>query len=206
MSTVLPTFDTVPPYQQPRGRPLERMRGQWGMWLFIATELMLFVMLFFSYIYLGASQPEWPPGKDPSIRYPLILLGILLLSSVTLHIGERGIKRGSTMRLKAGLIATLVLAAVFLFVQRFEYVSHLRDVTPATNAYGSILFTILSFHLAHLVVGMAMLLHVLARAFAGHFSEEKHLAVQNSALYWHFVDAIWIVIVMLLYVSPHLYD
>ena len=70
----------------------------------------------------------------------------------------------------------------------------------------SILFTILGFHLAHLIVGMAMLLWIAARAFAGHFSEHKHLAVENSSLYWHFVDLIWVFIVAILYVSPHLYD
>lgn len=191
--------------QGPRERPLERQRGKWGMWLFIGTEGMLFAMLFFAYAYLGSSRPTWPPEGDPALHYPLALLAILLTSSATLFIAERGIKKGRTAHLKLGLILTLLLAGVFIVVQRFEFIHHLRKVTPGTNAYGSILFTIHGFHLAHLIVGMLMLLFVLARAFAGHFSEEKHLAVENASLYWHFVDLIWVFIVGILYISPRLY-
>jgi heme/copper-type cytochrome/quinol oxidase subunit 3 len=192
--------------QGPRERPLERTRGKWGMWLFIGTEAMLFAMLFFAYAYLGSSRPEWPPESDPSLTYPLVLLAILLTSSVVLHVGEKGIKKGEDLTLRLGLIGTLLLAGAFIGVQRFEFVHHLKQVTPGTNAYGSILFTIHGFHLAHLILGMLMLLHVLARGFAGHFSEEKHLAVENVSLYWHFVDVVWVFIVGILYVSPHLYD
>lgn len=192
--------------QGPRRRPLERKRGKWGMWLFIGTEAMLFAQLFFAYIYLGSMRPEWPPEKDPSLTYPLVLLAILLVSSVVMHWGEKGIKKGSPSRLTLGLALTLILAGIFLVIQRFEYVHHLKSLTPGTNAYGSIFFTIVSFHLAHLLVGVAMLVHILARALAGHFSAEKHLAVENVSLYWHFVDVIWVLVVLLLYVSPHLYD
>lgn len=210
MSSHAPPVDRVerrePPLQGARERPLERMRGKWGMWLFIATEGMLFAMLFFAYGYLGASRPEWPPEKDPSLKYALILLGILIVSSVVLHWAERGIKRGQQMRFRVGLAITLLLGVVFLVVQRFEYVHHLHSLTPGMNAYGSIFFTITSFHLAHLVIGMLMLSHVTARALAGHFSERKHLAVENTSLYWHFVDLVWLFVVGILYVSPHLYD
>jgi heme/copper-type cytochrome/quinol oxidase subunit 3 len=176
------------------------------MWLFIGTEAMLFALLFFSYAYLGASKAEWPPEHDPSLRLPLILLAILVTSSFVLEWGSKGIEKGSQLRLKLGLILTLMFSAAFLYVQKLEYVHHLKEVTPGTNAYGSILFTILSFHLAHLILGSAMLLYVLARSFAGHFSERKHLAVENVSLYWHFVDVVWLFIVGILYVSPHLYD
>ena len=207
MSGLAPPVEHHPDaIQGPRRRPLERRRGQWGMWLFIGTEGMLFAQLFFAYAYLGSMRPEWPPEHDPSLTYPLILLAILLVSSVTVHWGEKGIKQGSPARLTAGIVLTLLLSAVFLVIQRFEYVHHLKSVTPATNAYGSILFTIISFHLAHLIVGLCMLVYILARNLAGHFSAERHLAVQNSALYWHFVDLVWVLVVFTVYVTPHLYD
>lgn len=205
MSTAAPPRDWEDSLQGPRVRPLERTRGKWGMWLFIGTEAMLFALLFFSYAYLGASRPEWPPRSDPAMKLALIMLGILMVSSVVLHWAERGIKKGAQARFKIGLILTLLLGGVFLVIQRFEFVHHLKEVTPGTNAYGSIFFTIASFHLAHLIVGMLMLLYILARAFAGHFSEEKHLAVENASLYWHFVDFIWLCVVITLYLTPRMY-
>ena len=57
----------------------------------------------------------------------------------------------------------------------------------------------------HVIVGMLMLSFVFARGLAGHFSKERHLAVKNSVLYWHFVDVIWVLVVAIIYLSPHLY-
>lgn len=189
----------------PQGRSVERARGLWGMGLFIATEAMLFALLFFGYFYLGASRPQWPIGKDPAYTKALIMLVILLASSATAHWAQRGIERGRTAALKAGLALSLALTAAFLFVSYLEHQSHLKELTPGMNAYGSIFYTITSFHLAHLILGALMLAYVLARSFAGHFSEARHLAVKNSVLYWHFVDAIWVLVVAILYISPHLY-
>ena len=203
MSAPAPSLGT--PVQPPRERPIEKMRGRWGMWLFIGTEGMLFALLFFGYFYLGGSQAKWPPREDPTLKLALVLLAILLASSVVLWWGERGIKRGSAATLRLGLVGTLLLAAAFLYVQSIEYRHHLQKLTPQTDAYGSIFYTITGFHLAHVIVGVLMLLFVLARAMAGHFDGERHLAVQNAALYWHFVDVVWLLVVAILYVSPRLY-
>lgn len=193
------------PLQVPTERPLERMRGRWGMWLFVATEAMLFVFFFFAYFYLGSHRPEWPPGEDPTLEYALPMLGVLLASSAILWWGEKGIEEGAVGRLKGALLGTLFLGLVFLALTWQEYREHLRTLTPDMNAYGSIFYSITSLHLAHLSLGMLMLAHVLARAFAGHFGAERHLAVKNASLYWHFVDTVWVVIVAVLYLSPRLY-
>jgi heme/copper-type cytochrome/quinol oxidase subunit 3 len=174
------------------------------MWLFIATEATLFALLFFAYFYLGSSKAEWP-REDPSLRLPLVMLGVLLTSSVVLSWGEKGIRRGNVVRLRAGLAATLILGLGFLVIQSIEYAHHLEKQTPQTDAYASIFYTITSFHAAHVLVGLLMLLHVFARSLAGHFDEHRHLAVQNASLYWHFVDVVWLLIVGILYVSPHFY-
>ena len=205
MSAVAPPFEREHAFQSPHGRPIERQRGKWGMWLFIASEGTLFALLFFSYAYLGTSNQEWPPHEDPSYMYALILLGILLVSSVVLYWGERSIKKGDTGKLKLSLALTLLLGVAFLVLQYIEYRHHLKHLTPWENAYGSIFYTITTFHLAHLVLGFFMLLFVFARALAGHFSRERHLAVENVALYWHFVDGIWLFVVFILYITPRFY-
>jgi len=202
MSTRVDDFEGLSP---PAHRDHERLRGIWGMGLFIATEAMLFVLLFFAYFYLAASRPHWPLEQDPPYTKALIMLAILLLSSVVSHWGQKGIERGRSGRLKIGLGLTLVLAGAFLYVSYLEHQSHLKELAPTDNAYGSIFYTITSFHLAHLILGVLMLAFVLVRAFAGHFSETRHLAVKNTVTYWHFVDVVWIFVVAILYVSPHLY-
>lgn len=189
----------------PPARAHERTRGRWGMWLFIATEATLFALLFFAYFFLGASRPEWPPREDPSYTIAMVLLGILIVSSVATWLGERAIKRGSTTGLVRGIGIALLLACAFVALQVLEYREHLKHFGPTTDAYGSIFYTITSFHLAHLLLGMLMLGFVLARAFAGHFDRERHLAVTNAALYWHFVDVVWALVVLVLYISPRLY-
>lgn len=186
-------------------RTIETGRGTWGMRLFVATEGMLFALLFFAYFYLGATQAQWPLEEDPSYKYALILLGILIASSFTAAWGESGIESGRQGRLQAGLAATLLLGIAFLGVQALEYRIHLRTLKPTDNAYGSIFYTVTTFHLAHFVLGLLFLLFAFVRSFAGHFTEERHLAVKNSVFYWHFVDIVWIFVVAILYILPHLH-
>lgn len=186
-------------------RPLDRLRGKWGMWLFIATEAMLFALLFFSYFYLGAHRPEWPAEEDPKYKLALLMLAVLLTSSAVLYWGERAVKKGALGQLQICLGGTILLGIGFLVISSVEYANHLKVLTPRSNAYGSIFYAITSLHAAHLILGLMMLIFVLARALAGHFDAHRHLAVKNAALYWHFVDVIWVCVVAILYLSPRLY-
>ena len=77
-----------------------------------------------------------------------------------------------------------------------------KAFAPQTNAYGSAFFTITSFHGLHVIVALLLGAVLLVRAWRGGFDQERHLAVQNVALYWHFVGAVWIVILAVLYLSP----
>lgn len=184
-------------------RPHETARGRVGMLLFIATEAALFVLAFFAYFYLASSNERWPLHELPEYTKALIMVGILLASSVTAEIGSKGMLRGRTTRLKVSLVATLLLGGVFLYVSWLDYAARLKHLTPFENAYGSITYTLTSLHLAHFVLGMLMLGFVLIRTFAGHFTKERHLAVKNSVLYWHFVDLVWLFVVAIVYLSPH---
>jgi heme/copper-type cytochrome/quinol oxidase subunit 3 len=189
----------------PLERPHERKRGLLAMWMFIATEAMLFVLLFFAYFYLASSKPHWPLQKDPSYWKALIMLGILLVSSLTAHWGQKGIEKGSNATLLLGLGITLFLGVAFLGMTYWEYSVRLNTETPWDNAYASITYTITTLHLAHLILGMSMLSFVFARAVAGHFTEHRYVAVQNSVRYWHFVDLIWLSIVIIIYLSPQFF-
>ena len=180
-----------------------RSTGFWGMVLLIATEASLFAYLLFSYFYLGSTATgPWPPEGPPSLRLVLPNTLVLLLSSGTMYWAESGIRRGVGTRLRAGLVATFVLGAIFLAVQGLEYSK--KQITPTTHAYGSLFFTITGFHGAHVAVGLLMIAVVALRAFLGHFDARRHEAVTNVSWYWHFVDLVWLAVFTSLYLSPRL--
>jgi cytochrome c oxidase subunit III len=85
-----------------------------------------------------------------------------------------------------------------------EYPSVLEEFTARTNAYGSMFFTLTGLHGLHVLVGLAFSVWVQVRAWRGAFDERRHVSVQNFALYWHFVDVVWLFVLLTVYVSPHL--
>jgi heme/copper-type cytochrome/quinol oxidase subunit 3 len=181
--------------------------GYWGMALLVATEATMFIILLGSYLFLGVSNPGWPPPgiERPKLILPPIMTGVLLASSLVLYWGERGIKRGDTVRLKLGLASTILLGLGFLAIQSVEYSDKLRKMKPTDHAYAASFYTITSFHALHVITGLFLLLYALVRALLGHFDEEHHLAVKNVSLYWHFVDTVWVFIFLTLYISPRFY-
>lgn len=179
----------------------EHPPGQWGMLLLIATEAALFASLIFSYFYLEVRSPLWPPNGAPDLKVASFNTAILLSSSVTLHWGELGIRNGRVGRMRLGLALTMVLGAVFLSLQVYEY-SRL-GFSPTTDAYGSVFFTITGIHGTHVFVGLLILGVMSVMAAKGIFSQEDHHYLSNAALYWHFVDAVWIAVFTSLYLSPH---
>lgn len=194
---------TAVPHRLPVGGAGKGSTGWWGMMLLIVTEASLFVYLLFSYFYLGSmARGAWPPPGPPELRLALPNTGILLLSSGAMWWGESGLRRGSQGRLRLGLVMTLALGLVFLAIQMVEY-RH-KQFSPATDAYGSLFFTITGFHGAHVAIGLLMVAVVGVRAWLGHFSERRHLAVTNVSWYWHFVDVVWLVVFTSLYLSPRL--
>lgn len=180
--------------------------GWWGMVLLIATEATIFVCLIASYFYLLASTPTWPPaGIDPPrLVRPVIMTIILLVSSGPMIWAHLAIGRGHQWALKLALALTLILGAVFLALQATEYLNDLRDFTPQSNNYGSLFYTILTVHSIHVLLGLGMIAVLEVRAWLGHFSERRRLAIQNVGLYWHFVDVLWVILIFpTLYLAPH---
>lgn len=191
------------PYVLPINPAERRNPGWWAMVLIIVTEAMLFAYLLFAYFYLGSmANTPWPPGGPPALKLVVPNTIILLASSGTMWWGESGIRAGSQVRLRLGLLITLILGVVFLAIQGIEYSR--KDFTLQSNAYGSLFFTITGFHGAHVFVGLLFNIVVQLRAWLGHFTAERHLAVTNAAMYWHFVDAVWLVVFVSLYLAPHI--
>lgn len=183
--------------------PPDDRRGTAGMYWFVLTEAMLFVSLFFAYFLLGHHQLNWPSVPPPSLRSPLVMLGLLAVSSITVEWARRQAKRHRGAQARVGIAVTVLLGAGFLVLQYFEYRERLHHLTPRSDAYGSMFYAITGLHGAHLLVGLLMLLFVAALPRLGSPTvHAPHRPLHAAAIYWHFIDVTWMVIVLLLYVLP----
>ncbi len=107
-------------------------------------------------------------------------------------------KSGNRFGLKAGIVTTLGLGATFLFIQINEYV-HI-GFSPADSAQGSVFYGLTGLHGAHVFVGLTLLSMVTIRSFKGHFTPEEHRGVEVPGIYWHFVDVMWVIVYLSVYI------
>jgi cytochrome c oxidase subunit III len=171
-----------------------------GMFLFIASEVMLFGSFFTVYFFARVvnEAPAWPPE---GFHLPVFVAGInttiLLTSSFTMHWALQSIKRGNRAGLQAGLVLTLGMGLTFLLTQVMEYSR--VGFAPRDGAIGSTFYGLTGLHAAHVFVGLTLLTFATVRAFRGHFSPEHHHGVEIPGIYWHFVDVMWIVVYATVY-------
>jgi len=171
-----------------------------GMLLFIISEVMIFGAFFTAYFFIRiVTHNPWP---TPHTKLPEAVAGvntaILLSSSLTLHWALSSIKNGNRFGLKAGMVSTFLLGLVFLFVQINEYV-HI-GFSGRYSAQATIFYSLTGLHGAHVFVGLCILLMVTIRSFRGHYSPEAHRGMEVPGIYWHFVDAMWVVVYTTVYV------
>lgn len=183
---------------------IDKHRGTSAMKLTITTEAMLFVVLFFGYFFLSQGDPYWLSEDPPKLTLAFVMLGILVSSSMVLTIGEHASKRGRFGLARAMIACTILLGAVFIAVQVYEYRDHLKHLSPQQNAYGSMFYTITSIHGLHVCVGLLLLAYVFCLPKLEPEEEMPFRPLHNAGLYWHFVDTVWVFIVALLYVLPNL--
>lgn len=176
----------------------------WGMVLLIVIELTVFASLIVSYFYLRAFAPAWPLGEieRPELLLPTLATGLLLASSLPIYWADRGMRKGRRLRLLIGFGAGFLLGVAFLVIKYIEYSE--VGYSWSTNAYGSIVWTIIGFHSAHMVALLLKTLVVGAMAIAGYFSATRRIGVQVNGLYWHFVVLIWLPLYATLYLAPYL--
>lgn len=183
--------------------PLEVNRGVYAVYAVILTEGTLFVSLFASYYFLGTNKHRWAIDTPPKLTMAFIMLAILVTSSLVVMWGERMVKQGRYGLARAAVLVTVLMGLVFLAVQSFEYRDHWKTLTPRTDSYGSIFYTITTFHAAHVIMGILMLCYLAILPNYGPTKLPPHRPYRVVALYWHFVDVIWLFVVLLLYVIPH---
>jgi cytochrome c oxidase subunit III len=176
-----------------------------GMMLFIISEIMVFGAFFTAYFFIrvvhdGQPAPHWFPinGHELPKAVAGVNTAILLSSSITLHWAQTAVKNGNRFALKAGMLTTFLLGVTFLFIQINEYV-HV-GFAPQDFAQASVFYGLTGLHGAHVFIGLTLLAMVTIRSFRGHFSPEQHRGVEVPGIYWHFVDAMWLIVYFSVYI------
>ena len=181
----------------------ERLRGaehhRLLMIFFICSESVFFLSLIVAYItYHGASGTQ--PGDVLSVPRTGLFSLALFASSATLGLAERAHRRRQGGRLRGWLLATIALGVIFLFGQALEWRGLIAGgVTLSRDLFGTTFFTLTGFHGLHVIVGLLALATTTAIGFAGELDGGDEAALSTVSLYWHFVDAVWVVVFSVIY-------
>ncbi len=193
-------------YRLPGVRPGKPV-GWWGIVGFLATEVMLFGGLFATYFVFRAADPQAWAEAHHLVTEELALVtvntAILVSSGFVLHWGEKKLKDGNDLDgLRNGLVGAILLGIIFLAVQVKEYmglISH--GLTLGSSQFGSIFYLLTGTHGVHVLLGICLLGVALYRTLKGAYSTERHTSLAAFAIYWHFVDVVWIVLYLVIYVG-----
>jgi cytochrome c oxidase subunit 3 len=203
------------------------MSFRWAMSWFIFSEVMFFAAFFGALFYARVYSVPWladldnkllwpdfaaqwptagpyrPPEFSPMHAWgiPAINTLLLLSSGVTVTWAHWALKRGDRHNLIFGLALTIILGAIFLALQATEYAHAYSELNLklTTGVFGSTFFMLTGFHGFHVTLGVTMLIVILFRSVAGHFTAERHFAFEAVSWYWHFVDVVWLLLFVFVY-------
>ncbi len=201
---------------------------RWSMSWFIFSEVMFFGAFFGALFYARSISMPWLGDLDHKILWPdfaanwggtgpagtidkfetmgpfpipTINTALLLTSGVTLTISHHALRVGDRSKTALWLGATILLGAVFMMFQAYEYHHAYTELNLklTSGIYGSTFFMLTGFHGFHVTMGAIMLSVVLYRVMKGHFTPEQHFAFEGAAWYWHFVDVVWLGLYVVVY-------
>ncbi|MGH2635650.1 MAG: cytochrome c oxidase subunit 3 [Actinomycetota bacterium] len=175
-----------------------------AMWLFLASDCLLFGALISTYVlYRGASVTGPYPDDVFDIPYTSVSSFVLLASSLTMVLALAALQRGDVGRSRVWLLATALLGMTFVGGQVYEFTTFYDEGLALTsNVFGTSFYVMTGFHGAHVSVGILMLLSLVSFSISGRLGPERAETVELVGLYWHFVDVVWIVIFTVVYLIP----
>ena len=176
-----------------------------GVALFIVSEILFFLAIFWAFFHSALSPTvelgaQWPPMGIEAINpfeLPLLNTVILLSSGVTVTYAHHSLIQGNRSGALYGLVATVILAIVFTLLQGIEYT--VSSFTISDGAFGSCFYFGTGFHGLHVMIGTAFIAVGLWRVLAYHSTDNHHLGLESSILYWHFVDVVWLFLFISIY-------
>jgi cytochrome c oxidase subunit III len=177
--------------------------GQWGMLSFLVSEVALFSTLIVTYVfYIGKSLVGPYPDQVLSLSLVLGTTACLLASSVTIHLAEKTLHGRNQKGFLLLWAATIVLGVVFLAGTAFEWqrlIFH-DHLTISRNLFGTTFYTLVGLHALHVTGGVTLMLIIFGLALRHEVTTERWPAIGLISWYWHFVDAVWIVVFLVVYV------
>lgn len=172
--------------------------GKLGIWVFLASEVMLFGALFSSYILLRVGSPDWLEHGEHGLSVPIGMFNTLVLisSSVTMVMAWAACKMGDLKQCRVMLLITVVLAVIFLVVKlKFEYAHKIHDhIYPSTHTFYALYYTMTGLHGLHILGGILVIGYLLGPGAKLYAKDPDYYAnrIECTGLYWHFVDLVWI--------------
>lgn len=169
-----------------------------AMWLFLASLSVLFAASMVGYVVIRLSSPAMS-RMDGRLELPAVLwlsTALVLAASVTIHLALQAIQHERQQAFRRFLIATLALAVAFVLVQIPALIGMLQSHgslrEQGVHLY-ALVFCLVLLHAAHVVGGVIALAIIVSKALKGRYDHEHHMGVHHAALYWHFLDAVWLV-------------
>lgn len=171
-----------------------------GFVIFLLSESVIFLALFAGYAIYKTSSPLWlPPGVEGlEVAMPLRFTVVLVSSSGVIYLAERALHRGRLGEFRAWWLLTMAMGTVFLVGQGLEWAA--LPFGLGTGVYGASFYLLTGFHGLHVLTGVLLMGLMLARSFRAGNYERGSVGVTAVSLFWHFVDVIWVVLFLLIYV------
>ena len=176
-------------------------RGRVAMLSLITGESAIFTIFVVAYVYyIGKSLS--PPTPQQVLDIPIFNTICLLSSSVTIWLAERQIERGKMRSFAAWWALTIALGAIFIAGTAIEWhkLIYVDGLTIRTNLFGTTFYSLVGLHATHVVIGLIGLVLILIFTLTGYVTEKQTERIQVFALYWHFVDAVWVVVFTVVYI------
>jgi heme/copper-type cytochrome/quinol oxidase subunit 3 len=170
-----------------------------GMILFVASEAIFFLMLVLAYVNFHKVTGAQAASLLDPIKTGLFSIA-LFSSSFTIWLAEKALAKQSANLVRLWLFMTILLGGIFIGGQGMEYARLLtNNITISRDLFGSTFFTLTGFHGLHVIIGLVLLSLIFGLAVWGHKHEPSHVGMQSVAIYWHFVDAVWVVVFSVVY-------
>lgn len=176
-------------------------RGNVGMACLIVAEAAIFIIFIVAYIYyIGKSLSGPTPAQV--LELPIFGTICLLSSSISVHYAVRALRKQNLRNCTINLAITVLLGSIFLITtaQEWYHLIHNEGLTIRTNLFGTTYYSLVGLHASHVVVGLIMLSLTLCFSLMGRVTEEHSEKLEVLSLYWHFVDGVWVVVFLVVYV------
>ena len=176
-------------------------RGRAGMYALIAAEAAIFTICVVAYLFYIGKSLAGPVPRDV-LSPPIFYTVCLLSSSLTIHFAVKSLRGGNLRTFGAWWLLTITLGAIFLYGTASEWhrLIYTDGLTISTNLFGTTYYSLVGLHGFHVIVGLLGLITVMAFTLVGVVKQEHTERIDVLSLYWHFVDAVWVVVFTVVYV------